>query len=826
MGKARKAGGHFRWRLGVAGLAFALLSPVVLPTLPQGGDNEHTKQLDPGAQPRVLRPTLFEANLGQAAPRYRFLARGAGFDLLFRRRGVDVEPYAAPDAPAPPRLSMGFEGANAASEPAGVGHPTGRVNYLVGNDPSTWVRRAPTFSSIVYEDIYPGIDAVFYEDETGSLEYDFIVRQGNPDVVRLRLSGSPFVNRLGELVMAAGAARAIHRRPYAYQRVHGQPVPVPVRYRILASGEVTFDVGTYQPRMGPLFIDPVLSFSTYLGGTNWEEANDVAVDQAKNAYVAGHTYSSDFPATAGAYGSSLGQLIDGFVTKFSPSGDLVWATYLGGGHNGESWGDDQANAIAVDDSGHVFVGGATSSTDFPTTQNAYDTTGGNLDWDAFVSQLTPDGAGFVYSTYISSSEGASVLGLDIDDQGHAYAAGVTSSPDFPTTANAFQPTYHDWWDAFVTKLSPEGDALEYSTFVGGDEDDRAWSVAVDEAGAAYITGESQSSNFPLTPGHLPAPPPYPAAHAFVTKLAPSGSLLKYSTFLGGERFETGHDIVVDDTGHAYVTGETWSDKFPVKNPVQRYHQVSPDAFVSKLDVSGSGLVYSTFLGGALEDQGMAIDVDQGGRAYVVGTTRSQDFPTKIGLQERNLGGYEAFVAQLSVSGDALGFSTYLGGDRPFNGQIQVDAAYGVAVTGLRRLYVVGLTSATNWPTKNAYQGARSGGGDAFLTKLRPLKDPPHHKVTVTLELHGHVVLEGRVRVPDGLLVCRRQRRVMIRWQPDGPRWWGSGTVITDAKGNYELAFSEDVEGKFWVELGSALIWHNGRYHLCGGDRSPLRSHFH
>ncbi|TFH64834.1 MAG: T9SS type A sorting domain-containing protein [Candidatus Zixiibacteriota bacterium] len=392
-----------------------------------------------------------------------------------------------------------------------------------------------------------------------------------------------------------------------------------------------------------------LIYSTYLGGSGGEGGNGIVVDNSGNAYVTGYTYSSNFP-TLNPYQASLqGDYGDVFVTKLSSSGDsLIYSTYVGGG------GEDIGNGIAVDGRGNAYVTGLTNSSNFPTL-NPYQGTFQDGGYDVFVTKFSSKGNNLIYSTYLGGGATDEGIAIAVDGSGNAYLTGWTSSTDFPTV-NPYQSTYHGGVgppgaDVFVTKLSCSGDSLIYSTYLGGSDQDRGYGIAVDGSGSAYVTGYTNSSNFP----HLNS---YQGTlqdnyDVFVTKLSSSGNSLLYSTYLGGWGNDVGYGIAVDTSGNAYVTGYTSSFNFPTLNSYQTY-EGDLDAFVTKLSSSGNSLIYSTYLGGEGSDAGHRIAIDISGNAYVTGQTASSNFPTLNPYQETYQGGgfgvegNDAFVTKLFV----------------------------------------------------------------------------------------------------------------------------------------------------------------------------------
>ena len=466
--------------------------------------------------------------------------------------------------------------------------------------------------------------------------------------------------------------------------------------------QIGFALGAYDRAHG-LVIDPVLAYSSYLGGNGLDVGNDIAVDSTGAAYVIGQTASTNFP-TANPLQAAMAGPGDAFVTKLNPAGSaLVYSTYLGGSSI------DEGSGIAVDSTGAAYVTGQTFSTNFPTTNPVQAAAGGG--GDAFATKLNPAGSALVYSTYLGGSALDRGTAIAVDPAGAAIVTGQTSSTNFPT-ANAVQAALAGSSDGFVTKLDPAGSALAYSTYLGGTSDDSSGSsdIAVDAAGAAYVAGDTTSSDFPTVNAYQAALAG--SIDAFVTKLDPGGSALVYSTYLGGNAVDLGSGVAVDATGAAYVTGQTTSPNLPTVNALQPTYAGGVDAFVTKLNAAGTALVYSTYLGGTAVDLGSDIAVGPTGSAGVTGFTRSDDFPTASPVQAVYAGNADAFVAQLASSGSALIEATYLGGTAD-------EAGYGIAVDAAGAAYVAGYTGSTDFPTANPLQAAYAGGYDAFVAKIDP-----------------------------------------------------------------------------------------------------------
>ncbi len=524
------------------------------------------------------------------------------------------------------------------------------------------------------------------------------------------LLGMPLVIALGLSLVSAVEQRASSQGDD--ECPPGRITPVaPVSYRERLSDRIADAV--LSPHMRSAILRALsldLSYSTRLGGAANDFAIAIAVDEAGNAYVTGQTVSADFPAMPGTYDTEHSGGADAFVAKVDPSGELEYATLLGGSRS------EAGLAIAVDGEGQAYVSGGTASADFPTTSNAFDTTHSGYE-DVWVAKLDRTGSNLLYSTFLGGSEIAGDFGaaITVDRAGHAVVSGGTGSPNFPTTPGAYDTTHNGRptvLDVFVAKLDSDGSRLVYSTFVGGICFEAATDIALDPSGNAYVTGSTSSPAFPADRGGR-APRPKAAEDVFVMKLNRAGSKLGYSTTFGGDALDRAQGIALDDGGSAYLTGWTESADFPTtKGAFERRFHGGEDAFVARLDRRGSELVYSTYLGGGGLDRGRGIAVDREGSAYVAGAAGSTDFPvTKPGP---GLGGGEdPFVAKLDPRGRALEYATFLGGSAR-------DFARAVAVDRRGSAYVTGRTDSSDFPTSGGGPGTSpSGGRDAFVLKVGP-----------------------------------------------------------------------------------------------------------
>jgi hypothetical protein len=660
----------------------------------------------PAAQPRsanvlAAAPAAFERNVGQAPGGVRFLTRGSGYSLQLERSGATL-------ALRKRRLRMRFLDANPRPRVAGRRRLKATASYFLGDEPSRWHRGVPMFSRVRYRRLWAGIDAVFH-GVGRTLEYDFEVAPGaDPEIIGVSFGAgaSTTLDAQGALLVRVGDDTIRQPRPIGYQVIGGRRVSVPVGYEI-SGRRIGFRIGRYD-HAHRLVIDPILRYSTYLGGASQDFGNAIAVDAAGNAYVAGWTRSSGM-ATGGAHQAELAGLWDAFVTKVDASGSLVYTTYLGG--TLPSGNDsDEAHAIAVDAEGNAYVAGGTSSPNFPTTPGAY-MRGAPSGSDGFVTKLNPAGSALVYSTLIGSGSGDVAYGIAVDTTGAAYVTGRMGKGF--STLSAAQPAGQDDTDAFVAKFNPAGSALVYGTYLGGSSYDVATSITHDASGATYVTGITHSADFPMVSG-LQGTRAGPA-DAFVTKISTDGKAFVYSTFLGGSKSDEGNAIAVDGAGSAYVTGTARSADFPLVNPYRDTRSsFGVSAFVSKLTPSGSGLLYSTYFGEYAWGEGIAVDAD--GVAHVAGNAAGGT--DVYGLKPSSSSDPDAFAAKFSPDGGSVIYSTSLGGSL-------TDRARGIAIDGARNQYVTGYTESQNFPTVSAFQDGHSGGtDDAYVLKIDADTEPP------------------------------------------------------------------------------------------------------
>jgi|GEM_PF-511419 len=665
------------------------------------------------------RPAYFTENRGQWDKNVLYRAGLPGVNIWFTRTGVYYQ-YARPvagdnlpaldDLPETTYLPSGRSrevmtlslktsllDANPVPTVLVENETAYKCHYLRGNNPAEWFIDVPNFKTVVYREVYPGVDLKYYGNRY-QLEYDFIVAPGaDPTRIRIRNDGALAmnINEAGELVVQNEWGKTIERRPVVYQIVQGQKVLLEGRYALISDNSFGFELSdNYNPQL-PVVIDPVISFGTYLGGSDLEEGYGVAVDAAGACYVTGVTYSLDFPLEAPYQDTNLAEY-DIFLTKLSATGDeLLFSTYLGGE------ADDWAFDIALDAAGNIYLTGRTHSADFP-VYNPYQAVFNGV--DAFVTKLNSAGDDLIFSTFLGGGSFDQALGIAVDDSGYVYLAGETVSSDFPLN-NAYQ-TDQPKTDAFVTKLDRLGGFLIFSTYLGGDETDKAYDIAVDDQYHAYVTGFTESFIFPVQD-------PIQNKNAgeydvFVSKFTVSGDSLLYSTFLGNDSSDYGYAIAVDSAGYVYVGGKTNSPGFRNVGAFQTTLAGEYDAFITRINPAGTQFVFSSFLGGSGDDAAYDLALDDQGFVYITGPTSSSDFPVADPFQTPG-GNLDAFIAKLDIAGSNLIYSTFYGGSGSEVGQA-------VVVDNSGDAYITGTSASGNLPVINPYKSSQIG-EDAFAVKI-------------------------------------------------------------------------------------------------------------
>jgi hypothetical protein len=581
-----------------------------------------------------------------------------------------------------------------------------KTSYFIGNNPSLWKTEIPSYKKVAYREIYPGIDLILYGNGN-CLEYDFEVSPyADPTQIKMHIDGADFLylNEEGALHIQKDQNDAILiGKPYIYQQINGEKKQIEGEFTLSSDMDLEFRLGPYE-QTHTLVIDPTLSlaYSTYFGGSGSSNSGtDIAIDVLGSAYITGSTNSTDFPLQD-PFQSMLNGTQSAFISKLSPDGQsIVYSTYLGGDNS------SSGRAIAVDSSGSAYVIGNTTSTDFPLQDPFQSMLNGTQ--SAFISKLSSDGQSLLYSTYLGGDNSTSGNSIAIDSSGSAYVIGNTTSTDFPLQ-NPFQSMLNGTQNAFISKFSTDGQSLLYSTYLGGDNSTSGHSIAIDSSGSAYVIGNTTSTDFPLQNAFQPMP--QSNANIFITKFAQDGQSLVYSTYFGGSgSTNTGNAIAVDPSGAAYITGQTNSTDFPVHNafkpegsgfnvyvskfapdgqslsystylgsgvpfdiaagpsgscivvgnttsssfptqdPFQGFTPVS-NAFITKFSPTGQSLIYSTYLGGGSLTRAEGIALDSSETAHIVGSTNYASFPTQNALYPtRPSTSLNIFITKFNWSGD-------------------------------------------------------------------------------------------------------------------------------------------------------------------------------
>ncbi|MBN2373801.1 SBBP repeat-containing protein [bacterium] len=593
-----------------------------------------------------------------------------------------------------------------------------KVNYFTG-DKAAWKTGINTFQEVGLGEIYQGIE-LRLKARRNTVEKIFTVYpQGSVTDIKIKIDGAKglYINKAGELEMDTEIGSVTFSRPIAYQEIEGKRIEVPVNYVLLTSNDslspsnlvhnseglsfenrlgddninnqtafvYAFSVGEYD-NSKPLIIDPALGYSTYFKMGDQDSVNDMAVDQDGAVYLTGRTWLVNFIITKESLQTIHAGERDVFITKIKPDGTgLVYSTFLGGS------GTDEGYGIAVDSAGNAYVTGYTNSTNFTTLKAIQPVRSGS--YDAFITKIDPNGSALVYSTFLGGSLGDYANDLALDSSGNVYVTGYTYSTNFPTK-NPIQPAKAGiYYDVFVTKIDSAGSSLVYSTYLGGIGMDHPLDIAVDIYSQAYITGWTDSADFPVHNAFQPALGSSNYNDAFVAKINALGTGLTYSTYLGGIRKDEAAAIAVDSQGNAYVTGFSKSENFPLQNPIKANHTNInlSDAFVTKFNPAGSGIIYSTYLGGSNNTGATGIGVDISGHAYVLGKTDCSDFPLVNPVQASFGGSADAYLVKINPAGSALLYSTYLGGS---NAEIPLC----LAVDDSGGAYLAGTTSSNDFPT--------------------------------------------------------------------------------------------------------------------------------
>lgn len=657
-------------------------------------------------------PVFFIANKGQFEPGIEFLAFSQQMKAWISRDRIVL-------GHDDDRVEMLFPGARRSPSIEGVQPLATRVNYLRGAGEQS-VRDAPAYAAVMYRDLYEGVNLTL-GSEGGSLKSEFTVQPGTDHrVIKVRYRGAQSVEmeETGGLLVRTAHGSFREHPPVVYQDLPEGRRYLGAKYFLQGDETAGFLIEDYDRQL-PLVIDPVLTYSSYIGGTRSDTGRAIMLDAGGAMYVAGYTDSNNIPVQGSIqiYGGNF----DAFVFKLNSSGtQVVFATFIGG------TGDDRAYGLAVDASGSAYACGVTSSTNFPAFNSAQIQVSRGGARDGFVLKLNPAGNGLVYSSYFGGSGNDTIYGCVLDAFNQLYAVGETNSTNLPVRF-PFRSTNAGGYDGMLLKVNFNS-ALSFATYFGGSADDSGLAIALHTTQLTpYVTGYTRSTNFPvLNPSQ---PLNAGGQDAFVTRFNSDGNAVVFSTYLGGSNGTTilpeqGLTIAVDPFGNTYVGGVTSSTNFPVVAPYQSANKGGLDAFFTKHD-SGGNRVYSSYLGGSGTDVATSMVVDVNRRIFIAGYTTSVNFPTFLPTQAAAGGSYDAFLAQIDVNGAPLTFGSYLGGSAS-------DQAYGVAINVVGEMFLTGSTTSSNFPTQSAYRYTNAGSMDMFVAKLTAAPVPPAPPVFFSL----------------------------------------------------------------------------------------------
>jgi hypothetical protein len=661
-------------------------------------------------------PLRFEENQGQFAPEVRFAARGGRYNILFTQDGASLRFGGASS------VALSLPGSNPQAAPRGLDRLRARTNYLLGAR-SNWHTEIGSYSRLEYPQVYPGIDLVYYGSDN-NLEYDFTVAPGaDPSRIRLRFTGAGRlrVTPEGALSYEDPDGLVLERRPIVYQDLPSGRREIPASYVLLSSDTAALRLGAYD-HTRKLIVDPILSYSTYIGGTQDDQITSVQVSSKGLLYMVGSTETQDITAINGAYNNNNAGLTDIFLAIVDPTqagnGALVYFSYFGGSSI------DIPLALAVDPNGVAYMTGTTNSTDFPIFGNAIQTLGPATVTEAFIASIDPSKYGqvsLIYSTFLGGQTGANAgNAIALDKSGNVYVAGTTASSDFPVTDSAYAGVIYGPTDAFLTEVSIYSSTIIYSTYIGGESDDDARGIAIAPNGQVYVGISSDGSFFPLAgasynPNNSGA---YDAVLAVFDTTKTTTASLVYSTYLGGGGNDMIRALALDPSGNVLLTGYTLSNNFPVtSDAAQHSYGGLGDVFVAIVNpqTPGSFLKYATYLGGSDGDVAYGIASGPSGNIYVTGYTLSPNFPVTSNAPQPKWGqGIDVFVAEITphtAGPNALQFSTYLGG-------ATVNSALAIAVGPDGTAYVGGKTAGEFPTSANAAQGGFGGGSyDGFIAVI-------------------------------------------------------------------------------------------------------------
>ncbi len=661
-------------------------------------------------------PIYFEQNIGQEPEHVVFTSKTPGYKLsltqsdailTFRPQNSNIfnkDNY--------PQLHLKFNDSNPTAKILGLSKLKSTSSYFHSNNRSDWYQGAPHFLGVKYKDIYPGIDLEYYGNKH-NLEYDFVVKPGHdPDVIQMSYNGidSISLDTSGNAVLHFGEDELIQKKPFVYQLINGQQQVVNAEYVLQNYGKnktgVGFKIASWNPEYD-LVIDPVLSYSSLVGGDLLDSGGDIAVDTTGSVYIVGQTNRANpLKANSTVYNCNTDCSSDVVVSKFNSDGsELSWTVVLSGS------GEEDGLGIIVDTQGNSYVAGWTSSDDFPMI-NALDNDIDGLS-DGFLTKISASGTELLFSTYFGKERSEIITDIDRDAQGDIYISGRTSSQNSAEITTSNDPHIIET-DGFITKFNENGSIQYFTKYIGGSRYDSIDAIAVDLSGSIFATGTTDSVDFPLVS------PLYDTlkgvGDAFITKLNPAGEALIFSSYFGGSNAESGRNLKLDDQGNPVIVGITTSSDLPTKNALDADANgplTDWDSFVSKFSGDGSELLFSTYLGGNGGDYVSGLSLDSDNNIYVSGYTLSDNFPLLEPLFSQINGRSDLFISKLNPNASALLYSSYFGGSNE-------ESFSDIVVDNNGGLYLTGLTYSSDFPVTNSVnftQNSTGGNGDIFVSKL-------------------------------------------------------------------------------------------------------------
>lgn len=587
------------------------------------------------------------------------------------------------------------------TRPVGCGEPAFSTSFFLGNDSSKWVSDTPSYKRIRYPQLYDGIDLDYYFTEQG-LKYEFRVAPGaDIERIQMRYDGAG-VSVEGASLKLKIQLGGIEDKGLVFLQETDTGL-VQVRGRAVVRDNIVRYIADYN-KTKTLIIDPLI-FSSLIGGQFEDAATTMALDSSSNVYVAGYTYSPDFPTTVGVYDTDLSGRTDSFIVKLDPAGSkILKATYIGGRDDESDSGFNWHHSIVIDRADNIYLSGSTTSPDYPVTAGAFNTTF-QTGLIIVVTKLDSNLSRLIFSTFIGDGRNS---GMAIDSSCNVYLTGWTDYPTLPITPGAFCSTFIHYAESYAIKLDVTGSKLIYCTYLSGSADDMACGIEVNDKGEAVVTGTTSSHDFPVTPGAFDTTF-YEGGNyqAFILQLSNDGSKLLFSTFIGGSG--KGLSVDLDKSGNVYALIISTSSDFPFTEGAFCTSKKNTGFCCVKLDSSGSKLIYSTFTG---ESRGLgSIFVNSDSTILVTGTAHA-NFPVTRGAFDTNYSEQkgDAFILKLNNNGSGLDYSSYLGNSS--KGLAVVSKDPGIA-------YIAGMTDDVNFPTTpGAFNSTGAIGYIAFVMELQ------------------------------------------------------------------------------------------------------------